>query len=130
MNIGILNTGNVGSRLARAWASADHQLVLAKDGEARKTEPLLAELGGRAKLGIIKEAAEFSDVALFSVYWPRSGRPQGTSNGPCRRSSRSAASSTAFRASLEISDGLDRQAGLGCSVCQQQVQPARPSVQP
>jgi len=71
MKIGILNTGNIGGRLARAWAAADHQLVLAKDGEDRKIAPLLAELRGRAQLGTIKQAADFGEAVLFSVYWPR-----------------------------------------------------------
>lgn len=71
MKIGILNTGNIGGRLARAWAAAGHKLVLAKDGEDRKLEPLLAELGGRARLGTVREAAEFGEAILFSVYWPR-----------------------------------------------------------
>lgn len=71
MKIGILNAGNVGSRLARAWATAGHDLVIAKDGEDRKIAPLLAELGDKARLGTIREAAEFGDAVLFSVYWPR-----------------------------------------------------------
>ncbi|MBD9577771.1 NADPH-dependent F420 reductase [Pseudomonas sp. BGr12] len=71
MKIGILNAGNVGSRLARAWAATGHQLVLAKDGETRKIAPLLAELAERVALGSIKQAAAFGDVVLFSVYWPR-----------------------------------------------------------
>ena len=71
MKIGILNTGNIGSRLARAWAAADHELMLAKDGDTRKLGPLLAEVGGRVRPGTIKEAAEFGDAVLFSVYWPR-----------------------------------------------------------
>lgn len=71
MRIGILNAGNIGSRLARAWAAAGHDLVIAKDGEDRKIAPLLAELGDKARLGTIREAAEFGDAALFSVYWPR-----------------------------------------------------------
>ncbi|WCK05737.1 NADPH-dependent F420 reductase [Agrobacterium tumefaciens] len=71
MKIGILNAGNLGSRLARAWAAAGHELVIAKDGEDRKIAPLLAELGDRARLGTIREAAEFGKAVLFSVYWPR-----------------------------------------------------------
>jgi predicted dinucleotide-binding enzyme len=71
MKIGILNAGNVGSRLARAWAAAGHDLVIAKDGEDRKIAPLLAELGDRARLGTIREAAEFGETVLFSIYWPR-----------------------------------------------------------
>lgn len=71
MQIGILNSGNIGSRLARAWAAAQHQLVLAKDGEDRKIAPLLAEIGNQARLGTLKQAAEFGEAVLFSVYWPR-----------------------------------------------------------
>jgi len=71
MKIGILNAGNIGSRLARAWAARGHDLVIAKDGEDRKIEPLLAELGGKARLGTIREAAEFGEAVLFSIYWPR-----------------------------------------------------------
>ncbi|TIV60753.1 MAG: NADP oxidoreductase, partial [Mesorhizobium sp.] len=55
MKIGILNAGNIGSRLARAWAAAGHELVIAKDGEDRKIAPLLAELGDKARLGTIRE---------------------------------------------------------------------------
>ncbi|WP_222838151.1 NAD(P)-binding domain-containing protein [Chitinophaga pinensis] len=33
MKIGILNTGNIGSRLARAWMAAGHELVIAQDGD-------------------------------------------------------------------------------------------------
>jgi len=71
MKIGILNAGNIGSRLARAWAAAGHELVIAKDGEDRKIAPLLAELGDKARLGTIRDAAAFGEVVLFSVYWPR-----------------------------------------------------------
>lgn len=71
MKIGILNAGNLGSRLARVWAAAGHELVVAKDGEDRKIAPLLAELGDKARLGTIREAAEFGDALLFSIYWPR-----------------------------------------------------------
>ncbi|WP_207796529.1 NADPH-dependent F420 reductase [Sphingomonas oleivorans] len=66
-----MNTGNIGDRLARAWAAAGHDLVVAKDGEDRKLAPLLAELGDKARLGTIREAATFGEVVLFSVYWPR-----------------------------------------------------------
>ncbi|SDF59901.1 hypothetical protein SAMN04487996_111234 [Dyadobacter soli] len=71
MKIGILNTGNIGARLARAWAAAGHELMIAQDGDFWKLEPLLEELGDKARYGSIREAAEFGDVLLFSVYWPR-----------------------------------------------------------
>lgn len=71
MRIGIINAGNIGSRLARAWAKAGHELLLAKDGESRKLEPLLRELGPAVRGGTMREAAAFGEVVLFSVYWPR-----------------------------------------------------------
>ncbi|HWV71191.1 MAG TPA: NADPH-dependent F420 reductase [Pseudosphingobacterium sp.] len=71
MKIGILNTGNIGSRLARAWIAAGHELVIAQDGDYWNLEPLLKELGEKARYGTIREAAEFGDILLFSVYWPR-----------------------------------------------------------
>lgn len=71
MKIGILNTGNIGARLARAWAAAGHELVLAQDGDYWDLEPLLEELGAKVRWGTIRQAAEFGEVILFSVYWPR-----------------------------------------------------------
>jgi predicted dinucleotide-binding enzyme len=71
MRIGILNTGNIGARLARAWVAAGHELVLAQDGDYWNLEPLLKELGSSVRYGTIREAAEFGEVILFSVYWPR-----------------------------------------------------------
>lgn len=71
MRIGIVNTGNIGRELARSWATAGHELVLAKDGSQDKLEALLEELGPPARKGTQREAAEFGDVVLFSVYWPR-----------------------------------------------------------
>ncbi|WP_442968329.1 NADPH-dependent F420 reductase [Pseudorhodoferax sp.] len=71
MKIGILNAGNIGSRLARAWARAGHDLVIARDGDLKTLAPLVGELAPRARIGTVREAAEFGDVVLFSVYWPR-----------------------------------------------------------
>lgn len=71
MKIGIINAGNIGGRLARAWVAAGHDVMLSKDGDAAKLQPLLDELGGVVKAGSLREAARFGDVVLFSVYWPR-----------------------------------------------------------
>jgi len=71
MKIGILNTGNIGARLARTWVKAGHELVIAQNGNYWDLEPLLKELGSSVRYGTIREAAEFGEVALFSVYWPR-----------------------------------------------------------
>ena len=71
MKIGIINAGNLGARLARAWAAAGHDVMLSKDGDTTKLQPLIDELGGRVTVGSLREAALYGDVALFSVYWPR-----------------------------------------------------------
>lgn len=68
MRIGIINTGNIGGQLARAWTKAGHELFLAKDGDAAKLAPFVKELGARS--GTMKEAAAFGEVVLFPVYWP------------------------------------------------------------
>ena len=69
MKIGIINAGNIGRTLAKAWLKAGHQLKLAKAGDQTKLENFLKTVEGATK-GTAKEAAEFGDVALFSVYWP------------------------------------------------------------
>ncbi len=71
MKVGIINAGNIGGRLAKAWVQAGHQVMVSKDGDRAKLQPLLAELGENVLVGELEQAAEFSDVLLFSVYWLR-----------------------------------------------------------
>lgn len=70
MRIGIVNTGNIGRALARAWLAAGHEVMVAKDGGQEKLEAFLDQ-NPRALRGTPAEAAEFGEVVLFSVYWPR-----------------------------------------------------------
>lgn len=74
MKIGIINAGNIGGRLAKAWVRAGHQVMVSKDGDRSKLQPLLVELGENGLVGELEQAAQFSDVLLFSVYWPRLDR--------------------------------------------------------
>lgn len=74
MKIGVINAGNIGGRLAKAWVQAGHEVMLSKDGDRAKLQPLLAELGDKALVGELEEAAQFSDLLLFSVYWLRIDR--------------------------------------------------------
>ncbi len=71
MKIGVINAGNIGSRLAKAWVQAGHQVIVSKDGDRAKLQPLIAELGEKVLVGELEEAAQFGDVLLFSVFWPR-----------------------------------------------------------
>ena len=68
MKIGIINAGNIGGRLARAWVSAGYDVMLSKDGDQAKLQPLVDELGGKVLVGSLREAAQYGDVVLFSVY--------------------------------------------------------------
>lgn len=71
MEIGVINAGNIGSRLTRAWVRAGHTVMVSKDGDRAKLDPLVKELDGKVAVGTLAEAAAFGDVLLFSVYWPR-----------------------------------------------------------
>jgi 8-hydroxy-5-deazaflavin:NADPH oxidoreductase len=71
MKIGIINAGNIGGTLARLWAAAGHELFLSRDGAPTSLDPILEDIGERAQAGTLGEAASFSDVLLFSVYWGR-----------------------------------------------------------
>jgi hypothetical protein len=71
MKIGVINAGNIGGRLAKAWVQAGHEVMVSKDGERAKLQSLLAQLDDKALVGELEEAAQFSDVLLFSVYWLR-----------------------------------------------------------
>jgi 8-hydroxy-5-deazaflavin:NADPH oxidoreductase len=70
MKIGIVNTGNIGRTLAKSWHRAGHQLCLAKDGNQSKLDEFMSEVEG-AVCVTPQAAAEFGEVVLFSVYWPR-----------------------------------------------------------
>ena len=70
MKIGIVNAGNIGRTLARVWHDAGHDLLLAKAGDQTKLNRFMPEVAS-AQNGSPLQAAEFGDVILFSVYWPR-----------------------------------------------------------
>lgn len=70
MRIGVVNAGNIGRTLAQAWAEAGHELFLAKDGKQEKLD-VFVKAHPQVRSGTIAEAADFGEVVLFSVYWPR-----------------------------------------------------------
>ena len=69
MKIGIVNAGNIGRTLAKPWHRAGHQLLLAKQGSQDKLDKFMPEVKGAVR-GTFREAADFGEVVLFSVYWP------------------------------------------------------------
>ena len=70
MRIGILNAGNIGRLLARAWLGAGHDVMLAKDGRQDKLEAFIATHPA-ARRGTPSQVATYGEVVLFSVYWSR-----------------------------------------------------------
>jgi 8-hydroxy-5-deazaflavin:NADPH oxidoreductase len=70
MRIGVVNAGNIGRTLAQAWLEAGHELFLAKDGRQDKLDAFV-KAHPQVQRGTLAEAADFGEVVLFSVYWPR-----------------------------------------------------------
>ncbi|WP_165618222.1 NADPH-dependent F420 reductase, partial [Mycolicibacterium porcinum] len=70
MRIGVINAGNIGRTLSRAWLAAGHKLFLAKDGRQDKLDAFVEAHPGIQR-GTPSDAAAFGEVVLFSVYWPR-----------------------------------------------------------
>ena len=70
MRIGVVNAGNIGRTLSRAWLAAGHELLVAKDGCQDKLDAFV-EAHPEVQRGTPADAAAFGDVVLFSVYWPR-----------------------------------------------------------
>lgn len=66
MKIAIVGHGNVGGALARAWASAGHQLIIGARNVSDETATALARHKGIRVSGI-SEAVEQSDVILVAT---------------------------------------------------------------
>lgn len=67
MKIGIIGSGNIGATAARLFAGAGHEVALSNSRGGAGLEPLVAELGGRARATGIEEAARFGEVVLIAV---------------------------------------------------------------
>jgi 8-hydroxy-5-deazaflavin:NADPH oxidoreductase len=70
LRIGVVNAGNIGRTLSRAWLAAGHELLVAKDGRQDKLDAFV-EAHPQVQRGTPADAAAFGDIVLFSVYWPR-----------------------------------------------------------
>ena len=73
LKIGVIGSGRIGSTLGGLWLKAGHEIMFSSlDLEHDKA--LAARLGGKARAGTSREAAEFGEVLLFAV--PYSALPQ------------------------------------------------------
>jgi predicted dinucleotide-binding enzyme len=73
LKIGIIGTGNIGGALAKHWAKAGHEIVIASR-HPEELKDLARSLGPKVRAGTPKEAAAFGDVVLVSI--PYAATPQ------------------------------------------------------
>ena len=66
MKIGIIGAGMIGSTLARLWADARHDVILASR-HPEALQPLVQRIGARASAGTPIEAAAFGNVVMLTV---------------------------------------------------------------
>jgi predicted dinucleotide-binding enzyme len=66
MKIGIIGSGKVGSALGTTWVNAGHE-VMFSSRHIEHDRSLAASLGGGARAGTPREAADFGDVLLVAV---------------------------------------------------------------
>lgn len=69
MKIGIIGAGDVGQTLARLRTQAGHSVAISSR-HPEKLAGVVAELGERAQVGSVYQAAEYGDVLFLAVnYW-------------------------------------------------------------
>jgi 8-hydroxy-5-deazaflavin:NADPH oxidoreductase len=66
MKIGIIGAGKIGSTLAKLWADAGHDVIVASRHPA-ELAPLVQRIGARAAAGTPLEAAAFGRVVMLTV---------------------------------------------------------------
>ena len=81
MKVGIVNTGNIGLRLAFSWIRLGHEVMLSKDTHPERLRERVREFGlergigedeiSRFKYGSITGAGKFGEVVVLSAYFPR-----------------------------------------------------------
>jgi predicted dinucleotide-binding enzyme len=68
MRIAILGAGQVGGRLARAWAVAGHEIVFGLPEEViPSVRGLVAELGSKARATTVRDAAAAGEVVVVAT---------------------------------------------------------------
>ncbi len=71
MKIGIIGAGNIGATLARSWVAAGHEVLLSYSRDPQRLRSAAEALGPSARAGTPRDAAEFGEVVVVSVPWPR-----------------------------------------------------------
>lgn len=66
MKIGIIGAGMIGSTMAKLWADAGHEVLLASR-HPDQLQPLVDRLGPRVSAGTAADAALFGDIVMLTV---------------------------------------------------------------
>lgn len=66
MKIGIIGAGMIGATVAKLWADAGHEVLLASR-HPDELKPLVQKLGPRASAGTPEDAARFGEVVMVTV---------------------------------------------------------------
>jgi len=66
MRIGIIGAGMIGSTVAKLWAQAGHDVMIASR-HPEELGPIVTSLGPRASVGAPADAANFGEVVMLTV---------------------------------------------------------------
>ena len=66
MRIAVIGAGWMGGAVGKAWVRAGHEVMFASR-HPEKLEKSFRHLGGRARVGSVREAVEFAQVVLLTV---------------------------------------------------------------
>ncbi len=71
MRIAILGAGNQGGALARRWAAAGHEIIIAsRDPDSPRVRELLSAMGANARALPVADACADAEVVLITTPWP------------------------------------------------------------
>lgn len=71
MRIGIMGSGSIGGNLARLFARAGHQVLVANSRGPESLKELIEEIGPNATAVTRGEAARDADVVVLATHWIR-----------------------------------------------------------
>ena len=71
MRVGVLGSGSMGGKLGTLFARAGHEVLFSYARSERKLARLAREVGGTARAGTVREAAQQADALLLAVHWSR-----------------------------------------------------------
>src|SRR3954453_639179 len=69
MKIGVIGAGRIGGNAAKLFAAAGHDVLLSFSRQRQRLRALADEIGERASIGTVEDAASFGEVVFLSVPW-------------------------------------------------------------